>query len=134
MAQISTPRKFVCSLLVIFLLGVIPLYPDPAILDASRSMKAGLASVTRDYWPTDDWITDFPENHGMDSGILEEVERTIDRMDYAIDSVAVVREGYLVYEYYGEDWDADDIHMIQSCTKCITSTLVGIAIDQGLIE
>jgi len=131
--QISTPRTLVCSLIVISLLGTIPLYPNPAT-DISESMSASLASVTRDYWPTEDWITDVPENHGMDSGRLEEVERTIDRMDYAIDSVVVVREGYLVYEYYGEDWDADYRHMIQSCTKCITSTLVGIAIDQGLIE
>jgi CubicO group peptidase (beta-lactamase class C family) len=134
MVQIGTPKTFVCSLLVIFLLGTIPVYSSAAIPDMSESGNFRAASVTRDYWPTEEWIVDVPEDHGMDSGRLEEVEQTIGRMDYAIDTVVVVKDGYLVYEYYGEGWDSDDIHMIQSCTKCITSTLVGIAIDQGLIE
>lgn len=134
MHQISTPRTVVYSLVVIFLLATLPLYSDPPASRMSELQNYSTASITRDYWPTDDWIMDVPENHGMDSTKLAEVEQTIDTMDYAIDSVLVVKDGYLVYEYYGEGWDADNIHEIQSCTKCVTSTLVGIAIDQGLIE
>ncbi|MHA2160507.1 MAG: serine hydrolase domain-containing protein [Candidatus Thorarchaeota archaeon] len=92
------------------------------------------SSEARAYWPTIDWIVDTPENHGMNSTKLNEAEQTVRRMEYPIDSVLIVKDGALVYEVYGEGWDADDIHMIQSCTKCITSTLVGIAIEQGLIE
>ncbi|MHA2179310.1 MAG: serine hydrolase domain-containing protein, partial [Candidatus Thorarchaeota archaeon] len=92
------------------------------------------AEVSRDYWPTIDWQTMTPENQGMNSSKLNEIERLIDDRGYEIDSVLVVRGGYLVYEYYGGDWDRDDIHHFQSCTKCVTSTLVGIAIDLGLIE
>jgi len=100
----------------------------------TKSSDYAAASITRDYWPTDGWIVDSPENHGMDSGRLEEVERTIDRNNYAINSLVVVREGYIVYEYYRAGYSANYVHMIQSCTKCFTSTLVGIAIDQGLID
>ena len=70
----------------------------------------------------------------MTSSELDGVGSIIDERGYEIDSVLVVRGGYIVYEYYGDGWDRDDIHHIQSCTKCVTSTLVGIAIDLGLIE
>ncbi|MHA2084394.1 MAG: serine hydrolase domain-containing protein [Candidatus Thorarchaeota archaeon] len=92
------------------------------------------ADVPRDYWPTDDWQMSTPENQGMNTSKLDRIEWFIDDRGYEIDSVLVVRGGYLVYEYYGEAWDRDDIHHFQSCTKCVTSTLVGIAIDLGLIE
>jgi CubicO group peptidase (beta-lactamase class C family) len=127
MGQISTPRTLVCSLFVILLMGSIPLY-------SGQASEYERASIIRDYWPTDDWIVDVPENQGMDSAKLAEVEQTINQMEYAINSVVVIKNGYLVYEYYRSGYNADYVHMIQSCTKTITSTLVGIAIDQGLIE
>lgn len=105
----------------------IPLY-------SGQALEYGRASVIRDYWPTDDWIVDAPENQGMDSTKLAEVEQTINQMEYAINSLVVIKNGYLVYEYYHSGYNADYVHMIQSCTKTFTSTLVGIAIDQGLIE
>ncbi len=130
----STPKTLVYTLIVSFLLALLPVYSNPDASGIAEIQNYTTASTTRDYWPTDGWIVDVPENHGMDSEKLEEVERTIDQMDYAINSVVVVREGYVVYEYYGAGFHADYVHHIQSCTKCFTSTLVGIAIDQGLID
>lgn len=92
------------------------------------------ASDTREYWPTNEWQTNTPESQGMNSTKLDRVEWIIEEQGYEIDSVLVVRGGYLVYEYYALGFDRDDTHHIQSCTKCVTSTLVGIAIDLGLIE
>jgi CubicO group peptidase (beta-lactamase class C family) len=109
------------------MMGTIPLY-------SAKALDYGRASVVRDYWPTENWIADVPENQGMDSAKLAEVGQTINQMEYAINSVVVIRNGYLVYEYYRAGYSANYVHMIQSCTKTITSTLVGIAIDQGLIE
>lgn len=90
--------------------------------------------VSRDYWPTEDWQASTPEAQGMNSERLDEIELLIDDEGYEIDSILVVRGGYLVYEYYGNGYDQEDIHHIQSCTKVVTSTLVGVAIELGLIE
>jgi len=92
------------------------------------------ADVSRDYWPTEDWQASTPEAQGMNSEKLDEIELLIDDEGYEIDSILVVRGGYLVYEYYGNGYDQEDIHHIQSCTKVVTSTLVGVAIELGLIE
>jgi len=92
------------------------------------------ADVIRDYWPTEDWQNNTPEAQGMNSETLDGIELLIDDEGYEIDSILVVKGGYLVYEYYGGTWDETDMHHIQSCTKVVTSTLVGIAIELGLIE
>jgi CubicO group peptidase (beta-lactamase class C family) len=51
-----------------------------------------------------------------------------------IDSLLIVRNGYLVSESYFNGWGRDDLHTLQSDTKSITSLLVGIARQQGLIS
>ena len=52
-----------------------------------------------------------------------------------MDSVIVVRHGYIVYEkYFRSHWDKDRVHNIFSCTKSIMGSLVGIAVHQGKIN
>ncbi|MBV7337554.1 hypothetical protein KFU94_56870 [Chloroflexi bacterium TSY] len=46
----------------------------------------------------------------------------------------VLRNGYLVHEYYAQDKTDTTEHHIRSVTKSITSILAGIAIDQGIID
>jgi len=48
--------------------------------------------------------------------------------------VVVVRNGVLVYEYYADGRTRDSGDIVWSVTKSFTSLLVGIAIDEGLIE
>ena len=117
---------------VIFTTAV--LMPINGITSIIPVVRFDEADISRNYWPTDDWQTSTPEAQGMDSETLDGIELLIDDEGYEIDSILVVRGGYLVYEYYGGSYDQDDIHHIQSCTKCVTSTLVGIAIELGLIE
>jgi len=50
-----------------------------------------------------------------------------------IDSVMVVRHGYVAVDEYFGSFTSDQRHRIFSCTKSFTSTLVGLAIDEGLI-
>ena len=47
--------------------------------------------------------------------------------------VALYR-GRLVCEYYGEGWDSDTLHPVNSVTKSVTQALVGIAIREGYIN
>lgn len=85
-------------------------------------------------WPTETWATSTPEEQGMDPGKLEAMMAYIDEHDMEVDSIIVVRHGRIVFEEYGYGWFPDTRHKLHSVTKSVTSMLVGIAIDQGLIE
>jgi len=51
-----------------------------------------------------------------------------------IDSVIVVRHGYVAFEEYFGIFNATTKHHIYSCTKSVISTLIGIAVDRGEID
>jgi CubicO group peptidase (beta-lactamase class C family) len=51
-----------------------------------------------------------------------------------IHGLLIVRHGRLAVEEYFAGSSRDDVHTQQSVTKSVTSLLVGIAIDQGLIR
>jgi CubicO group peptidase (beta-lactamase class C family) len=50
-----------------------------------------------------------------------------------IDSITVVRNGYVVMDAVIYPFPEETAHNVYSCTKSVTGTLIGIAIDQGLI-
>jgi WD40 repeat protein/CubicO group peptidase (beta-lactamase class C family) len=85
------------------------------------------------YWPTSS-----PEEQGMNSTILNDMFEFIQRYRSSLHSVLVLRNGVLVAEkYYSGDyhvWTRSSKHALFSCTKSITSILVGIAIDKGFID
>lgn len=87
----------------------------------------------RDYWPTDDWLTSSPEEQGMDSQLLENMVDYIQTSNIEINSLAIIRHGYLVWEEYFRLRNRRELNGIFSCTKSVTSALVGIAVDQGYI-
>lgn len=87
-----------------------------------------------DYWPTQGWKTATPESQGMDSALLLDMLDVIWQNDLKIDSVLVVRNGYIVLDAYNYPRDAADRHNIYSCSKSVTSALIGIAIDKGFIK
>lgn len=85
-------------------------------------------------FPADQWELSSPSQQGMDEEMLMGSEEQIPELT----DLVVVRNGFIVYEHHspreymlGED---KKLVPVYSCTKSIVSTLVGIAIDQGLIE
>ncbi|MEA1977626.1 MAG: serine hydrolase [Chloroflexota bacterium] len=86
------------------------------------------------YWPTAGWRSSTPEEQGMDSGLLSAMLGEILDENYAIDSVTVVRNGYMVVDVSIHPFSSTSKHNIYSCTKSVVSALVGIAIDEGYIE
>jgi CubicO group peptidase (beta-lactamase class C family) len=103
--------------------------PDPPAPDGGEG-----APGERAYWPTADWRTDAPADHGFQADELAEVERLATDYFTGVRSVAIVRDGYLVYEYYREGVDPDDGHDVRSVTKSVIGALVGIALADGSIE
>ncbi len=87
-----------------------------------------------DYWPTDGWRTATPESQGMDSSLLLNMLDVIWDRDVDIDSVLIVRNGYIVLDAYSYPFAAKFKRNIYSCSKSVTSALVGIAIDKGYIK
>ncbi len=90
--------------------------------------------VAAPYWPTAGWRSSTPEEQGMDSGLLSAMLGEILEENYAIDSVTIVRNGYMVVDVSIHPFSSTSKHNIYSCTKSVVSALVGIAINQGYIE
>ena len=96
-------------------------------------------TIEPDYWPTQGWQRSTPEAQGMDSArILAMMEfykaKRTDNAQILIDSIMIVRNGYIVTEIYPNPLFPENTkHIIQSCTKSIMSALIGIAIEHGYI-
>ena len=82
-------------------------------------------------WPTEEWEVSTPEEQGMDSVLLAGMLETIQEQQYQIDSVTVIRNGTMVVDVTVHPLIK---HNVYSCTKSVTSILIGIAIDMGYIE
>ncbi|NLI97032.1 serine hydrolase [bacterium] len=96
-------------------------------------MGSGCAK-TPDYWPTDGWRTSPPEAQGMDSETLSKLLEFIREHDMHMHSVTIIRHGYIVFDAYFWPASPSTLHDIASCTKSLTSTLVGIAQDKGYLD
>lgn len=93
-----------------------------------------ICKYVKEYWPSDKWRTSTPEQQGMDSGILLEMFKEIQKEKTPIHSVLIIKNGYLVTEAYFSPYNENMKHSIYSSTKSVISTLVGIAIDEGYIK
>ncbi len=92
------------------------------------------SSAASDYWPTEGWRTSTPEKQGMQSGMLADMLKNTKEKGYAIESITIIRNGYIVTDAYFHPFQKGAKHIIHSCTKSITSALVGIALDKGDIK
>ncbi|MFX0092876.1 MAG: serine hydrolase domain-containing protein [Candidatus Hodarchaeota archaeon] len=91
---------------------------------------------TVEYWPTTDWLSSTPEEQGMNSTKLNQMAEYIASHGFAIDSVVIVRNGYIVHEEYPNPTTSnrDHLHFLYSVTKSFSSALIGIAIQKGYIS
>ena len=81
--------------------------------------------------PGESWPTAPAEEQGFDSDLLAEVVEQIDQLDLPVYSLQVARNGVLILDAYFYPYLGDRAHDLASVSKSITSTLVGIAVDQG---
>ncbi|MFX0115997.1 MAG: serine hydrolase domain-containing protein [Candidatus Hodarchaeota archaeon] len=95
--------------------------------------KATLASSADIYYPTNGWRTSTPDEQALNSAHLGDMSCLIGEANIAIDSLLIVRNGYLAYESYYPYYDYTDIHQLFSTTKSLTSILIGIANRTGFI-
>ena len=107
-----------------------------------------MAVVTQGFSQTTDYKYQVPKNYndgwevsslqaeGIDVGPIEEISSQIrdwDAIDHVL-SLLIVKNGKLVHEVYSPYCQRNTLHVLASITKTVTSTLIGIAIDQGFIK
>jgi CubicO group peptidase (beta-lactamase class C family) len=79
-------------------------------------------------------MTKTPDEVQMNSEVLDHFREYANEELYGLNSLLIVRSGYLIFEEYFKGWNAEYPHQLYSTTKSVTSALVGIAIDQGLFN
>ena len=109
-------------------LGIFALLASGCADDSGGGGAAGLA------WPTDGWQVEAPEQHGLDPEVLEGARQYAFQPEKHTQGVVVVRHGVIVAEWYEPGRDASSFATSWSVAKSFTSALIGIAIDEGLIE
>jgi CubicO group peptidase (beta-lactamase class C family) len=80
----------------------------------------------------DDWEVSTPGAQGLDTTRIKEMYRTALNIDH-IYSLLVVKDGYLVAERYFNNKSVRTALPIASVTKSFTSTLTGIALENGYL-
>jgi CubicO group peptidase (beta-lactamase class C family) len=85
-------------------------------------------------YPANGWQTSTPEEQGIQSQVLANMIEEIKIKGYNIDSISIIRNGYMVLDAYFYPFSKGQRHIIRSCTKSIMSILIGIAIDRGYIK
>jgi len=93
----------------------------------------GVYAQDTTYFPEDTWRTASLTEVGLDASLINQgitdYRATFDQ----INSILIIKDGYLVVEEYYNDTDADTVRNGWSITKSLTSTLIGLAIDDGII-
>jgi CubicO group peptidase (beta-lactamase class C family) len=84
------------------------------------------------YWPAQGWRTSTPEKQGFDAGKLAEGLEAL--RESGLNSLLIVRNGYVVLDAYVYPYDNTIPHKLASVTKSVMTTLIGIAVDQGRIQ
>jgi CubicO group peptidase (beta-lactamase class C family) len=92
------------------------------------------ATASVNTYPTEGWQISTPEEQGMRSQMLAEMMEHIKKNNFNIDSILIVRNGYMIFDSYFWPFSNEQKHNILSCTKSIMSALIGIAIDKGYIQ
>ena len=80
------------------------------------------------------WPLTTPESQGFDSGLIADLLEYVRAKGQPLHNVLVIRRGQLILDASLYPYSPEGPHDVASVTKSITSLLVGIAIDKGLIE
>lgn len=92
------------------------------------------AAETGTYFPGKGWRTSTPEALGLDSTVLARMVGDISEKKLNVHSITVIRHGYVVMDAYFYPFRPDTLHDVASVTKSVTSMLLGITVDKGLVS
>jgi CubicO group peptidase (beta-lactamase class C family) len=116
--------------------------PCPSTIAVLLSVALGGAGCQHVPWTYrapeavgDGWETGDAVEAGLDPALLTAAVNAVRDGEYDdVDSMLVARHGRLVHEAYFGGFDRNRPHDLRSATKSITSMLIGIAVDDGLLS
>ena len=85
------------------------------------------------YFPSNGWPRMDPEDLGFDTTKLDLINQAIINQNIGIDSIQIVRYGYLCFNKHFEYYNHSNLHNTFSVTKSVISALIGIANSSGMI-
>jgi CubicO group peptidase (beta-lactamase class C family) len=120
-------RTIIIGIIAVAILAVLAIVIIPRILNPEQAS-------TQTYFPTKGWRSSTPEEQGFDSVKLAEGLLNLQKNKILIDSLLIIRNGHVIVDTYFYPYDISIPHKLASVTKSFTTTLIGIAIDQGKIQ
>ena len=109
--------------------------PEPSISPESSNIPEPPASL-QPQPPTPKpfvWELSTPEDHGLNPDVLSDIYHYI-AQDGRINSFLIAKDNYILAEKYYNNYNQTSLHNTYSCTKSVTSALIGIAIDNNYIS
>lgn len=104
------------------------------VFATSTALAQGVEELAAPQTRPDGWTTASVESAKITSARLREMEHAIEADEFKrITSVLIARQGKLIYEAYFGGSDLTTLRNTRSATKTVTSMLLGIAIDRGLL-
>jgi CubicO group peptidase (beta-lactamase class C family) len=106
------------------------------LLTLGISSHAFAAQKYGDYWPTKSWKTKSLEKAGFDRKKFQKLLDYVweDEGNHKSDAFVVIKDGYVVYEGYDRGYNPKRKHMFWSFSKSLTSTLIGAAVQKGILD
>jgi CubicO group peptidase (beta-lactamase class C family) len=81
------------------------------------------------------WMPGKPADYGIDATALDAIYATMEQdPHHDLKGIVIARGGRLVSEHYFNGDSVATLHDIRSATKSITSLLMGIAVQKGLVH
>lgn len=80
-----------------------------------------------------EWPVSSPSSAGLDQQTLDSAYLKARELGF-VDAILVIKDGSLVAEEYYNGYNVNTAHQLWSDTKSFMSVLIGIAVDDGLIE
>lgn len=78
------------------------------------------------------WKLDAPENHSMNPETFAQLHEALSSS--TVYAMLTAKDGVIIDEYYQDGYDETSTFALHSCSKSFTSALVGIALEQELID
>lgn len=133
--MISKFRIYLCLYLAITIFSGFIYFTDHLNLSDVGHSNYILSQADSDIpWPTNEWTFSDAKSENMNETILDEMESYIDTHITALDSIIIIRNDKIVQEKYYNNYNHNQYHHIWSCTKSVTSLLIGIAFQQGYLS
>lgn len=136
--------------------------PILRLLVTGLTLLSGTSVLAGTPWPTEGWPESSPAEQGVNAAVLDRLHTEFASGKHGyVDSMLVIRNGHVVYEkfyqhdydaafkaqpdqepgpynYYDPDWhpyfERGPLHSMQSVSKSVTATLIGIAMQDGKIR